>query len=173
MKFNPTGFSHTLPNQETLSFGFGMYYGHPGNNSQFEFRASGAYIFRPLEQKPGELILYISSFFFSILMEFSNISVDLLMTDLVVNTGPLYIELHVTFESNTSATYRLCFNWVQTRQYLEILQVKTIRIGKDGNMNIGELDWLVGPISIDDGFGKEFVVKWSTLETFSQVKVVL
>ncbi|XP_065289713.1 lysosomal alpha-mannosidase-like [Dermacentor albipictus] len=31
---------------------FYWYHGHPGNNTQFKYRASGAYIFRPEEQEP-------------------------------------------------------------------------------------------------------------------------
>ena len=35
-----------------FSYSFGWYEGHAGNNSKFEYRASGAYIFRPSQQKP-------------------------------------------------------------------------------------------------------------------------
>ena len=35
-----------------FSYSFGWYEGHAGNNSKFDYRASGAYIFRPRQQKP-------------------------------------------------------------------------------------------------------------------------
>ena len=37
-------------NQELM-----WYTGHRGNNSEFEYRASGAYIFRPLETEPNSM----------------------------------------------------------------------------------------------------------------------
>ncbi|CAG0884875.1 unnamed protein product [Cyprideis torosa] len=97
-----------------------MYYiGHPGNNSEFEFRASGAYIFRPLQQSPSPITM-------------SPVS-------LVYVEGDLVQEVHQVFDS-----------WA----------TQVLRIYK-GRKDL-EIEWQVGPIPVEDGFGREIVSKITT-----------
>jgi len=88
-----------------------------GNNTEFEFRASGAYIFRPLEQEPVSCTIQHTEFY----------------------EGPLYWEIHWTYDNNVSLVSRLPPDYIET-------------------------EWLVGPISVEDGIGKEFVVQWIAIE---------
>ena len=110
---------------ETVSHKFGYYIGHPGNNTEFEFRASGAYIFRPLEQEPTFLNLNHSDLY----------------------TGPLFTEVHLSFDSATSL---IC------------------RVPVRPDLFDAEYEWIVGPISIDDGLGKEYISRWKVESEFAQ-----
>ena len=117
-----TGLEFTdLKNSFSNYFYPAFYHGHPGNNSEFEFRASGAYIFRPLEQEP-ELCKSEDSESFQ---------------------GPLFQEIHFNFQNNVSFVTR------NVRDRLE-------------------LEWLVGPISVEDGLGREFVNVWKSVDSFDQ-----
>lgn len=71
---------------KSLEHNFGYYEGHPGNNSEFEFRASGAYIFRPSEQKPKMFEI---------------------RPKVEVFKGPLSIEIHQEFNNYTSQVIRM------------------------------------------------------------------
>ena len=98
-----------------------MYYpGHRGNNSEFEFRASGAYIFRPEQDDPVSL---------GDPLEVSQIS------------GDVVDEIHVTYS----------VSWAH-------LIVRTYKEEAD----FIEMDWVVGPIPVDDGVGKEVIIRYST-----------
>jgi len=115
---NSSGLTVTYPKKEiSVIHRFGYYQGHPGNNTEFEFRASGAYIFRPLEQEPFKIPGISSEAFL----------------------GPLYNELHVTHENSASKIFRLPL-------FPALFDA--------------EIEWLVGPISVDDGFGKEYISIW-------------
>ena len=99
---------------------FAYYLGHRGNNSEFEFRASGAYIFRPQSSQatplpPAEHV--------------------------VLQEGPLYYQLEMTFTPFVS---------------------QLLRIPKS-NVSLAdlEIEWMVGPIPIDDDQGKEFIHRLS------------
>lgn len=94
------------------------YIGHRGNNSEFEFRASGAYIFRPENQEPNPVR-----------------SPDQVM----VEEGSHYIQLEMQFENHVSQLIRL----PRSRQITADM----------------EIEWLVGPIPIQDDNGKEFIHK--------------
>ena len=98
---------------KALKHTFGYYEGHPGNNSEFKFRASGAYIFRPLGQEPK-------------MMENR--------PNVTVFKGPVSIEVHQEFSSYITMVSRL---------YLGTADV--------------EHEWLVGPIPVSDGIGKEVI----------------
>jgi lysosomal alpha-mannosidase len=127
MKITETGLlmKSTRFNSSVLNE-FGYYKGHPGNNTEFEFRASGAYIFRPLGQDPVILKLTSSNYVY----------------------GPLFGELHLSFDNSVSLVYRLL---LQPHLYA----VETI--------------WMVGPISVEDGIGKEFISRWQVQdEQFNQ-----
>ena len=104
---------------------FGYYKGHPGNNTEFEFRASGAYIFRPLGQDPVILKAETSEYFY----------------------GPLFGEIHISFDNSVSLIYRI------------LLKQRLYSI---------ESVWLVGPISVEDGVGKEFISRWQIQDQFNQ-----
>ena len=94
--------------------GFGWYEGHAGNNSKVEWRASGAYIFRPKFQRPSPLKKVLNHH--------------------VVN-GPLVNEVHQEINP-----------WLS--------QVIRSYRGQEDT----EFQWLVGPIPIEDGKGKEVIV---------------
>ena len=96
-----------------------MYYeGHSGDNTKFEKRASGAYIFRPSDD---------------------NVAVKLNpVGELKTYDRPLFVEIHQEFEMGVSQVIR-----VPTPDAGELFDV--------------EVEWMVGPISIQDGKGKEFV----------------
>ena len=97
-----------------------LYYkGHRGNNSEFEFRASGAYIFRPDgdQAEPfGDPL------------------------DTLVTEGPVVDEVHRTYSDN----------WV----------TQVIRLYHDEQLV--EVEWVVGPVPVDDGVGKEVIARYST-----------
>ena len=80
--------SHVIQNNQiqSLEQSFGYYEGHPGNNSQFEFRASGAYIFRPLTQTPK---LFIQR------------------PNVTVYQGPISMEIHQEFTPYISQVSRV------------------------------------------------------------------
>lgn len=103
---------------KSLEHTFGYYEGHPGNNSEFRFRASGAYIFRPTEQTPKLMNSRPKSTVFK---------------------GPLSIEVHQEFNEYISQVVRMYH----------------------GSMD-PELEFLVGPIPISDGIGKEIISRYST-----------
>jgi len=109
----------------TLTHQFGYYKGYPGNNSDFMERASGAYIFRPLEQEPTILEIRSST----------------------LHTGPLFNELHLEYDNSASLVYR---------------------IPNNPQLYDAEFEWLVGPISVEDGVGKEFISRWRVDDTFTQ-----
>ena len=98
-----------------------MYYpGHRGNNSEFEFRASGAYIFRPDSESA---------------VGFGP------PTETVVTEGSIVDEVIFSYPEP----------WVRMTLRLYHLE------------NIIELGWLVGPIPVDDGVGKEVITRSITL----------
>ncbi len=98
--------------------------GHPGNNSEFKFRASGAYIFRPIDQEPKWI------------QERPNVT---------VYKGPISVEVHQEFNSYVSQVNRIYFGTIDV-----------------------ESEWLIGPIPISDGIGKEIISKYSTDITNTQ-----
>ena len=102
-----------------------FYKGYPGNNSQASERASGAYIFRPLEQE-AVLLEVLSSEFYN---------------------GPVYSELRVTFSESVFVIHRVYNNEL--------------------NFDI-EVEWMVGPIAVEDGVGKEFVSRYRLNKTLDQ-----
>ena len=117
---NLSGLTVTYPEDKiSVLQKFGFYQGHPGNNTEFEFRASGAYIFRPFKQEP---------------LPISGLSSEAF-------TGPIFKEVHITFDNSVSLIARLPV-------FPALFDV--------------EFEWIVGPISIDDGFGKEFISLWKT-----------
>ena len=95
------------------------YIGHRGNNTEFDFRASGAYIFRPESSEPIKL---------------RN------PTEVKVEEGEFYIQLEMEFESFAS---------------------QLLRIPKklDDTLADIEVEWMIGPIPIEDQNGKEFIHK--------------
>ena len=64
---------------------FGFYKGYPGNNMDSSQRASGAYIFRPLEQEPSILAIKNTSLF----------------------EGPLFSELQISYDNSASLVFRI------------------------------------------------------------------
>ena len=95
-----------------------MYYkAHRGNNSEFEFRASGAYIFRP----DGDDAISFGP------------------SDEETLSGPVYDELIRSYS-----------DWVS----------QTIRLYHDDEDDLVEVGWRVGPIPVDDGEGKEVIVRF-------------
>ena len=97
-----------------------MYYkGHRGNNSEFEFRASGAYIFRP----DGDQAESFGD-----------------PTDTIVSEGKVVDEIHRTYSED----------WV----------TQIIRLYHEENLV--EVEWVVGPIPVEDGIGKEVIARYST-----------
>ena len=95
------------------------YIGHRGNNTEFDFRASGAYIFRPESSDPIKL---------------KN------PTEVRVEEGEFYIQLEMEFESFAS-------------------QVLRIPKKLDDTLADIEVEWMIGPIPIEDQNGKEFIHK--------------
>jgi lysosomal alpha-mannosidase len=97
-----------------------VFLGHRGNNSEFEFRASGAYIFRPIEQDP------------------------IPMGDpetVTVQDGDHFIEFQMEYGFQSPIS-------------------QVVRLPKNGKViHDLEVEWMVGPIPIDDGNGKEFINK--------------
>ena len=82
---------------------FGYYKGHSGNNTKFEFRASGAYIFRPSDQSTIDFIQ---------------------RPNVTVYRGPISMEIHQEFSpwiSQVSRVYKgkyiLCNKFLQTNSY--------------------------------------------------------
>ena len=82
---------------------FGYYKGHSGNNTKFEFRASGAYIFRPSDQSTTDFIQ---------------------RPNVTVYRGPISMEIHQEFSpwiSQVSRVYKgkyiLCNKFLQTNSY--------------------------------------------------------
>ena len=100
---------------------FDYYKGHRGNNTEFDFRASGAYVFRPLEQEP----------------------VRIPFIDFDQYVGPLFSEFQINGDNNASLIMRFL-------------------------PDVDEFDWLVGPISVEDGVGKEYIARWITTAEFNQ-----
>lgn len=94
-----------------------LYYpGMVGNNSRFEFRASGAYIFRP----NGTAIPTGS------------------ISQLVIAEGPVVTEIYQEFSDWSSQIIRL----VSGQPYVEV-------------------DWIVGPIPVEDNIGKEVITRFT------------
>lgn len=102
----------------TITQSFYWYRAMNGNNSDFDFRASGAYIFRPNGTSPISLG--------------TNVTVSVLK-------GPLVQEIQQTFAPWLSQIIRL---------YKGIDHV--------------EFNWVVGPIPVDDGVGKEIITRFDT-----------
>ena len=112
-------------NETLLSHEMAFYKGYPGNNIGASERASGAYIFRPLEQE-------------AVVME---------VTDYVFYSGPVYSELQATFSDSAFVVQRV--------------------YNQEMNFDI-EVEWLVGPIGVDDGVGKEIVSRFRLNQTLDQ-----
>ena len=102
-----TSFTDNFGTVYNFSQEFMYYIGHRGNNSEFDFRASGAYIFRPESQEPVKLGLPLS---------------------VSVQEGALFIEFHMEFESYVS---------------------QILRIYKDSDHGLVEIEWIIGPIPIE------------------------
>uniref|UniRef100_A0A6P4EAE6 Alpha-mannosidase n=1 Tax=Drosophila rhopaloa TaxID=1041015 RepID=A0A6P4EAE6_DRORH len=97
---------------------FLFYEGAVGNNAEFLNRSSGAYIFRPNENK----------------IHFSADQVEI-----EVYKGDLVQEVHQKFN-----------DWIS----------QVVRVyNKD---SFAEFEWLVGPIPIDDGIGKEVITRFNS-----------
>ena len=105
---------------DTVVLGLMYYPGHRGNNSEFEFRASGAYIFRP---DSASAVGFGPP------------------TETVVTEGSIVDEVIFSYPQP----------WVRMTLRLYHLE------------NIIELGWLVGPIPVDDGVGKEVITRSITL----------
>ena len=93
------------------------------------------------------------------------------LTDYKSFEGELYVEIHQEFEMNVSQVRNLIRYWIhnillQNRQgyqtllfkYFEVIRVPT-HSGEPDFYNLwdAEVEWMVGPISIEDGIGKEFI----------------
>lgn len=91
--------------------------GHDGDNTKFEKRASGAYIFRPSDDNEAVKLQPVG--------------------DIKTYNRPLFVEIHQEFEMGVS----------------QVVRVPT----SSGTLFDVEVEWMVGPISIQDGKGKEFV----------------
>lgn len=104
--------------QSDLTSGYFYYPSHAGNNSEFQFRASGAYIFR--NNGPAKEIPLVSQ---------------------TVVHGLTVTELRSQYGSQPNDIHQ---GWVH-----EIL-----RVTDKGDV---EFDWIVGPIPIKDGIGKEII----------------
>jgi len=109
----------------SLTHQFAFYKGFPGHNIGSMDRASGAYIFRPLEQDPTILEITSSTLY----------------------TGSLFNELHLEYDNSASLVYR---------------------IPNNPQLYDAEFEWVVGPISVEDGEGKEFISRWRVNDTFTQ-----
>ena len=101
-----------VPLKQELLF----YRGMAGNNTEFEYRASGAYIFRPngTATPVGPI------------------------EQLVTVSGPLMTQVYQQFGNGMS-------------------QIMRLNRGDD----LLEVDWLVGPIPVDDGVGKEIISRFT------------
>ncbi|KAH8287905.1 hypothetical protein KR018_006962 [Drosophila ironensis] len=97
---------------------FLFYEGAVGNNAEFLNRSSGAYIFRPNEDK----------------IHFAADQVQI-----EVYRGDLVDEVHQTFN-----------DWIS----------QVVRVYKKDSY--AEFEWLVGPIPIDDGLGKEVITRFNS-----------
>jgi lysosomal alpha-mannosidase len=104
-----------LVSQELL-----YYRGMKGNNTRFEYRASGAYIFRP--DGPAVPVGSVSRL--------------------------------VSFVDPDGA--------IEVHQYVATWATVIFRLAKD-QPDFVELDWIIGPIPIDDGIGKEVVSRFTSL----------
>lgn len=96
-----------------------FYPGMAGNNSRFEFRASGAYIFRP----NGTAVKLGAA------------------SRLTTISGPIITEIRQHINSHATQIFRL-------------------RRGEP----FVELDWILGPIPIEDGIGKEYISRFIATE---------
>ena len=95
-----------------------MYYrGHRGNNTEFEFRASGAYIFRP----DGDQAVDLGD------------PVHVLVTE-----GPVLDQVVRTYTDQ----------WI----------TQIINLYHEDNLM--EVGWVVGPIPVEDGVGKEVILRY-------------
>ena len=98
---------------------FGFYESHVGNNMDFNSRASGAYIFRPVKQTPTPIPAKAAAKMYK---------------------GPLVQEVHQDAAPFAS-------------------QIVRLYAGSDTNI---EFNFVVGPIPIKDGKGKEIVTTYTT-----------
>ena len=121
---NQFSFFNSLTNQ-SVTHQLGYYKAFQGNNSEPSNQASGAYIFRPLEQETTILDITKSKMF----------------------TGPIYSELQLTYGDSASLLFR---------------------IPVDQSLYDAEIEWMVGPINVDDEVGKEYISKWKVDGTFEQ-----
>ena len=96
--------------------GLFYYEGMAGNNTEFEYRASGAYIFRP--DSPAVPLAQV--------------------VQLVTVSGPLFTQVRQVFADGSCQIFSL----------------------NRGESTV-QVDWIVGPIRVDDGVGKEFVVRFT------------
>ncbi|KAH8376896.1 hypothetical protein KR093_001976 [Drosophila rubida] len=121
LTFDTNGFlSHASGDGMTrmISQEFLYYEGEIGDNKEFLNRSSGAYIFRPKENK-----LHFAT---------DHVSIE-------VYKGALVQEVHQLFN-----------DWIS--------QVVRIYQGR----NYAEFEWLVGPIPIEDGVGKEVITRFNS-----------
>ena len=93
-----------------------IYDSMPGNNSEPEFQASGAYVFRP---NGDPTCLHVQKF--------------------KINQGKQFIEIHQTFNE-----------WIS----------QTIQLFDDSQELL--FSWIVGPIDVSNGIGKEVVTRFNT-----------
>ena len=116
---------HKSAVNETFTHQFAYYKGYPGNNTDASDRASGAYIFRPVEQDP----------------------IPLKPESFKLLTGPIYLELQITYSDSASLVQRF--------------------FSKEMLYDV-EYEWLVGPIPIGDGSGKEYISRLAINGTLNQ-----
>lgn len=109
-----------MANNKVLSVNhdFAWYEGHSGDNRGFNRRASGAYIFRPAQQKPTPLAAKANP---------------------VLYKGHLFEELHLNYAKYVNQIVRV---------YLDSDDL--------------EMEWVVGPIPVKDGKGKEIISRFSS-----------
>ena len=86
------------------------------------------------------------------------------MTDYKSFEGELYVEIHQEFEMNVSQVRKLIIiKNLHAYQNLLFKSFQVIRVpthsGEPDFYNLwdAEVEWMVGPISIEDGIGKEFI----------------